>query len=82
MHTISVYDFRGDVSSSRFGGLQAFESLVAMTDGGDFITGYHQVGIHQSGESPDDDASRIRCDQADTLLVEVADDGSIPAAPA
>lgn len=62
--------------------LRFFDPLVTMTDGDDLLAGYHQVGIHQSGESPDDDVACIRCDHADALLVEVADDGSVPATPA
>lgn len=57
--------------------LKIFDALVTMTDGEYPVAGDYQVGIHQPGQSPDDDMTDIRRNQAQALSVEITNDGAV-----
>jgi hypothetical protein len=57
--------------------LAFFDPSVTMADGDDLLAGDHQVGIHQAGQSSDDDVSDIGGNKVQAFSIEVTHDGAV-----
>jgi len=57
--------------------LEVFDAFVTMADGEYPVAGDYQVGVHQAGQTPDDDVADIGSNQAQAFSVEITDDGAV-----